>query len=372
MPTDPTPDQLTTLVLLCGGAIGIAFGAATQATRFCTMGGIADLFNFGDATRLRMWVGAALVAMLGTQALIVWGGVDLSSSVYTGRRLSWLAQALGGMAFGFGMVLASGCPSRNLARAASGSLKAVVVLIVVGLVAQMSLRGLLALPRVNGLEPIAVTFAGPQDLPSMLLRWLGADAGWLRWAVPAAIALPVLAWLARGREFWRAVPLAGTLVIGALVTAAWWVSGSLGHLTEHPETLEAAWLGTTSRRPEALSFVAPTAQLLDLLTLWSDRGTVLGFGTAVLLGTLAGGWASAMARREFRWEGFGDVRDLAQHLGGAALMGAGGVLAIGCSIGQGLSGLSVLSIGSVIAVAGIVVGAVLALRYQVGVVARCG
>lgn len=373
LPHDLTPDQLTTVVLLCGAALGVAFGAATQATRFCTMGGIADLVNFGDATRLRMWVAAALVAMLGTQALIVWGDVDLSNSIYTGRRLSWLAQALGGLAFGFGMVLASGCPSRNLARASAGNLKSLVVLIVVGLVAQMSLRGVLAEPRVNGLEPVALGLAGPQDLPSVLARVLGlTEVDGLRLAVSGVMAVPVLWWLARGRAFWRPEPLGGALTIGLLVCAAWWVTGSLGHLPEHPETLEAAWLGTASRRPEALSFVAPTAHGLDLLTLWTDRGTVLNFGIAVLLGTVAGGWAVAMRRREFRWEGFGNVRDVAQHLVGAALMGAGGVLALGCSIGQGLSGVSLLSLGSGLTVIAIVAGAVAALRYQAWVIDRMG
>ncbi|EWS54853.1 MULTISPECIES: YeeE/YedE thiosulfate transporter family protein [unclassified Methylibium] len=109
---DTNPSQLIQTVLLCGLALGIAFGALAQATRFCTMGAIADVVNFGDATRLRTWVWAALVALVGTQALIGLGGVDLSASIYTGRRLSWLAQGLGGLAFGFGMVLASGCASR--------------------------------------------------------------------------------------------------------------------------------------------------------------------------------------------------------------------------------------------------------------------
>lgn len=148
------------------------------------------------------------------------------------------------------------------------------------------------------------------------------------------------------------------------MVGAWALTGGAGHLPEHPDTLEAAWLGTASRRPEALSFVAPTAHLLDLLTLWSDRSTVLSFGVAVLLGTVAGATASALARHEFHWESFRTLRDLSQHLIGAALMGAGGVLALGCSIGQGLSGVSLLSVGSLLAVAAIVAGAWAALRYQ--------
>lgn len=372
LPVDPsTPAQLAQLVLLCGFAIGLAFGAIAQATRFCTMGAIADLVNFGDATRLRLWVWATLVALLGTQALIVLAGVDLSASIYTGRRLPWLSHALGGLMFGFGMVLASGCPSRALTRAGGGNLKAVVVLLVVGLAAQMTLRGLFAVPRADWLDPVGLLLAGPQDLPSWLGRMLTIDTAALRVVLAGTLAVPLLWWLLRGgRDFTQPAVLLGGLGVGALVVLAWLATGQLGHLAEHPETLEPAWLGTSSRRPEALSFVAPTAHALDLLTLWTDRGTVLSFGVATALGTLLGAAGVALLKREFRWEGFRDVRDAAQHLGGAALMGIGGVTALGCSIGQGVSGLSLLSVGSAIAVAGIVGGAVAALRYQAWVVER--
>jgi uncharacterized membrane protein YedE/YeeE len=356
--------SLSQLVPLAGFVIGLGFGAALQLARFCTMGAIADLLAFGDATRLRMWAWAALVAVLGTQALIGWGGADLSASIYTGRRIAWLSQALGGLAFGFGMVWASGCPSRALARLSAGNLKALVVLLVVGLGAQMALRGLFARPRVEGLDRVALVLAGPQDLPSWLSRASAWPADGWRLVVCLALAVGLSVWLLRSREFRRPAPLLGGAAVGALVCAAWWVTGVLGHLPEHPETLEEAWLATDSRRPEALSFVAPSAYTLELLTLWSDRGRTLSFGIATLLGTLVGGWASALWRREFRWEGFRDPGDLARHLGGAMLMGVGGVAALGCSIGQGVSGLSLLSAGSVIAVAGIAAGAVAALRLE--------
>jgi hypothetical protein len=366
-----SPESLTLFVLIGGAALGVAFGAVVQATRFCTMGAIADLVSFGSATRLRMWVAAALVAMLGTQALIGFGGADLSMSIYTSRRIAWLSQAIGGAMFGYGMVLAGGCPSRNLTRLGSGNLKALVVLIVVGLVGQMSLRGVLAAPRANGLDLAAFSLAGPQDLPSWLARTSEASIDLVRAGICAAIALPLLAWLLRGADFRKPALWLGSVAVGAIIVAAWALTGVVGHLAEHPETLEAAWLGTASRRPEALSFVAPSAHLLDLLTLWSDRSTVLSFGVAVLLGTVGGATASALLRREFHWESFRTLRDLSQHLVGAALMGAGGVLALGCSIGQGLSGVSMLSAGSLLAVAAIVAGAWVALRHQAQVIETC-
>ncbi|MGQ0512261.1 MAG: YeeE/YedE family protein [Betaproteobacteria bacterium] len=366
------PQQLA-FIVVCGGlAIGIVFGAVAQTTRFCTMGAIADWVNFGDATRLRLWVWAALVAAVGTQALIVVGGVDLSGSIYTGARLAWLSQALGGAMFGFGMVLASGCPSRALVRSAGGNLKALVVLLVVGLAAQMTLRGVFALPRVEGLDRVAWVLAGTQDLPSWLARSTGLQPGPLRLGVVALLGAALLPWLLRSAEFRRPGPLLGGLTVGVLVVLAWWTTGQIGFVPEHPETLEAAWLATDSGRPEALSFVAPTAYGLELLTLWSDRSTTLSFGVATALGTLLGALALTLARREFRWEAFRDAGDMGQHLLGALLMGVGGVTALGCSIGQGLSGLSQLSAGSVIAVAGIAAGAVAALRWQAWRIEREG
>jgi hypothetical protein len=152
--------------------------------------------------------------------------------------------------------------------------------------------------------------------------------------------------------------------IGAVIVAAWWVSGRLGHLAEHPLTLEEAFLATNSQRMESLSFVAPIAYTLDWLILFSDKSKVLTLGIVSTIGVVAGSAAVALATRTFRWEGFAGVEDTANHVVGAGLMGVGGIAALGCTVGQGLSGLSTLSLGSAIAVAGIVAGAVLALRWQ--------
>ncbi len=150
-----------------------------------------------------------------------------------------------------------------------------------------------------------------------------------------------------------------------MVVAVWWVSGRLAHLAEHPVTLESVFLATNSQRMESLSFVAPAAYLLDWLILFSDTSKVLTIGIVACLGVVTGSAAVALATRSFRWEGFAGVEDTANHLVGALLMGVGGVTAMGCTIGQGISGLSTLALGSVIALAAIVAGAVLALRWQV-------
>jgi uncharacterized membrane protein YedE/YeeE len=144
----------------------------------------------------------------------------------------------------------------------------------------------------------------------------------------------------------------------------WWLSGQVGHVLEHPVTLEETFLATNSRRMEALSMVAPVGYALDWLMYFSDASKLLTMGIVSVGGVLAGSAVVALATRSFRWEGFGNAEDLANHLVGASLMGIGGVTSLGCTVGQGLSGISTLSLGSMLALAGIVGGAVAALRYQ--------
>ena len=161
----------------------------------------------------------------------------------------------------------------------------------------------------------------------------------------------------------RSEVLPGALV-GGLVVAMWWLSGHLGYLPEHPDTLEPAYLGSASRQMEALSFVSPAAYLLDWLTYFSDRSRVLNFGVVMPVGLALGAGLSAWQSGQFRWEGFRTPADLGRHLLGATLMGVGGVTALGCSFGQGLSGLSTLALGSAIATVAIVGGAWATLRWE--------
>jgi uncharacterized membrane protein YedE/YeeE len=148
------------------------------------------------------------------------------------------------------------------------------------------------------------------------------------------------------------------------VVGLWWVTGRLGHLAEDPRTLEEAFLGTNSGRMESLTFVAPIAYTLDWLMHFSDKSKVLTVAVVVAVGVIVGSTVWSLATGSFRWEGFRDAEDTANHLLGGVLMGIGGVTAMGCTIGQGLSGLSTLSLGSFFAFAGIVAGGVVALRYQ--------
>jgi uncharacterized membrane protein YedE/YeeE len=359
-----SPHHATQAVLWGGLAIGLVLGAVAQATRFCTMGALADRFSFGGHARLMMWVLAVAVAASGSLLLIGAGALDATRALPWSERLPWLSCAVGGAIFGAGMVLASGCPQRSLVKAGAGSLKALVTLLVVAVTAQMTLRGVLGELRVKTLDVWSTQLGGPQDLGTLIGGLAGTSPSATRWAVLAVLLAltALLMWRYRGEL--EAGHWVGGIGVGLLVTAAWWLTGDVGFLPEHPDTLEAAWMGTASHRPEGLSFAAPMAQGLDLLTLWSDKNMALSFGVIVSVGVVLGSAASAWRRGEFQVEAFRTPGDLGSHLVGGALMGFGAVTSLGCSIGQGITGLSLLSAGACIAVTGIVVGAQAALRWQ--------
>ncbi|HTN49696.1 MAG TPA: YeeE/YedE family protein [Burkholderiaceae bacterium] len=367
----PSLAAISATVLVATFALAVGFGAIAQRTHFCTMGSIADVVNFGDWTRLRQWILAMAVAILGTTLLDAAGLIDVRWSFYTASRFTPLAYVFGGVLFGFGMVLAGGCGSRSLVRAGAGSLKSLVVVLVLAVFAYISLRGALALVRVGVLERVGLALATRQDLPSLLAGTTPAREAWqLGLGLGLAVLLALFA--LRERSFRTFDNLLAGVGIGAIVVAVWFVSGSIGHLAEHPETLEEAFLRTNSRQMESLSFVAPVAWTLDYLMFTSDKSKELTIGIAAVVGVFLGSAAHAIATGRFRWEGFRDAEDTGNHLVGAALMGFGGVTALGCTIGQGLSGISTLAAGSFIALAGIVVGAVAGVRYQAWRVARSG
>ncbi|MFM1987559.1 MAG: hypothetical protein RJA99_516 [Pseudomonadota bacterium] len=352
-------------VALAGFAIAFVLGVTMSRSNFCTMGAIADVVNMGDWTRMRMWLAAIGVAVLGTQALAWTGTIDPAKSIYVGPRLLWLSNLAGGLMFGFGMVLASGCGTKTLLRAGAGNLKSVVVFVMIGLFAYMTLRGVFGVLRTGTVDRVAIELAGGQDLPRLLG---GADAArvatW-RMVLGGAVGAALLAFAFASHEFRADRRNAiGSVIVGLGIVAVWWVSGHWGHLVEDPRTLEEAFLGTNSSRMESLSYVAPAAYSLELLMFWSDASKSVTLGIASVLGLVAGATADAIATRSFRWEGFQGPEDTANHLAGGALMGVGGVTALGCTIGQGLSGLSTLSVGSMIAFASIVAGGVAGLRWQ--------
>ncbi|GAB4476391.1 MAG: YeeE/YedE family protein [Burkholderiaceae bacterium] len=363
---------LAATVVAATFALGFVFGAVAQRTGFCTMGAVADIVGFGDWTRMRQWLLAIAVAVLGTNGMAAAGIIDPADAFYTAPRFTVLAYVVGGLAFGFGMVLAGGCGSRSVVRAGGGSLKSLVVVIVLGLTAYLSLRGVLAIVRVYAIEPVDLTFATHQDLPSLLAAATGIAKPALQLSLGLLVGGALLAFALARRDFLRFDNLLAGMAIGTVIAAVWFVSGYLGRLDEHPVTIEKAFIATNSGRMESLSFVAPIAYTLDWLMFFSDRSKVLTLGVAGVLGTFAGSAAYAIASGRFRFEGFTDTEDTANHLVGAALMGFGGVTALGCTIGQGLSGVSTLALGSIVAFAAIVAGAVAGVKYQAWRIERSG
>jgi uncharacterized membrane protein YedE/YeeE len=360
----PELNALAAKVLLAAFFLSFVFGAIVQRTHFCTLGALSDAFHLGDTNRLRQWALAAGVAMLGFWALAAAGLIDPAKTLYSGSRWIWLSALAGGAMFGFGMALASGCGSKHLVRLGGGNLKALVVFLVLGVSAFATLKGITAVARVATVDRVAIDFGVPALLPVGLasVSGLGLRTTGLLLAVVLGGALSV--WAIAGRGFRTFDNLLAGLGVGLVIVVAWWISGHLGYVAEHPETLEEAFLATNSGRAEALSFVGPVAYTIDWLILFSDKSKLLTIGIVSVAGVVAGSCALALATRSFRWQGFAGTEDVANHLAGGALMGVGGVTAMGCSIGQGLSGLSTLSATSLVAVAGIVGGALGGLRYQ--------
>jgi uncharacterized membrane protein YedE/YeeE len=356
------PASIARTVVFAGLVLGLLLGLVGQATRFCVRGAIADWVQLNNRERFAGWMLAVGVGAIGLQALAATGLVDATRTLAWSPRLAWASCIVGGLIFGYGMILADGCPQRSLVKAGSGSLRSAVVAVVAALAAVMTLRGVLAPARANLLDVWSVQLSGPQDLGNVIATSASMSTGALRWVLAALVlaATLVYAWR-KHRNALRQTWAAG-ISVGLILIAALYVTGHQGFVAEHPETLEAAWLGTQSNRPEGLNFTAPLASALDLLTLWTDKATVPTFGVMLVLGVLLGSFASARLRREFKLEGFESPREFGEHVLGAVMMGFGGVTALGCSIGNGVTGLAWLSSGSMLAVAGISVGAWLALR----------
>ncbi len=361
---EANPASLAAIVIWGAFVLALVFGYVGAKTNFCAMGAVSDIVNMGDWTRMRMWLLAIAVAILGTTALALGGQLDLGKSIYTSPNVTWLSFLLGGFLFGAGMVLASGCGSKTLIRIGGGNLKSLVVLLVLAVSAYMTLKGLFGMFRVNVLEQATVVLAGSQDLPSIIARATGADKKAVLAAVSLLLCGGLLSFVFKDREFRTAENIIGGIVVGLVVVGGWYLSGHIGYLAEDPQTLEEKFLATNSGRMESLSFVSPNAYLLELLMLWSDKTRVVSFGIASVLGMAAGSWIYALTSRTFRLESFRDAEDTVNHLVGGMFMGFGGVVALGCTVGQGLSGISTLAIGSFITFFAIIAGATAALKFQ--------
>lgn len=323
-------------VLWAGLLIGLIFGACGQATGFCLQRGLVERWSGSAGNKLQAFALALAVALLGTQALSALGLVDLSKSLYLMPSYSWLLLPVGGLMFGYGMGLANGCGARALVLLGTGNLRSLVVLLCLGIAAYMTLTGLLG--------PLRMALAGSTTVSPALLT---VPSGWPQILLVAVAALALLFFAFRGpASARRAGDLTGGVIVGLLIIAGWFVTG---------------WLGNDDFEPLpviSLTFVAPVGDVIQYAML--ATGMSLRFGIAVVAGVVAGALLLSLLRREYRLQGFDTPRQMLRYIAGGVFMGAGGALALGCSIGQGLTGLSTLSFSSMLSAAAIVIGARLA------------
>lgn len=341
---------------IVGGAAfvaGLIFGATAQRTNFCTMGALSDIVFMDDWRRFRAWMLALAVAMIASQGLHQAGLVDLGKSIYLQGPLAWAGAVVGGLLFGFGMTLAGGCGNKTLVRIGGGNMKSLVTFLVIGLFAYMTLKGLIGLGRVQ-LEAVTnVTVAGAaanQGIPALLAA-LGLPEIAARWLAVVVVAGGLLVFCFKDADFRAAGhDVAGGVIIGLLIPVGWAVTGILGADEFDPTPLAS------------FTFVAPMGD--TMMYLMTYTGSTINFGIAAVGGVIVGAFAAARAAGKFHLEAFSDTADMGRHLIGAAMMGTGGVMAMGCTIGQGLTGISTLSATSVVALAAILFGGVWGLKYM--------
>lgn len=345
-----------------GFVLAFIFGYVGNKTHFCTMGAVSDIVNMNHWDRMRAWLLAIAVAIIGTSLLVYTGNIDVSKTIYTGSNFFWLAALAGGLTFGVGMTLAGGCGQRTLVRLGGGNLKSVVVFLFMGYAALVTLSGIFGAFRVNVLQaaPVTLYLDGMQTLPALL--GFVTPMGTL--AVGLVIGIAMLLFVFLNKEFrGNADNILAGIVIGLIVVAGWYVTGRFG-FGEDPDTLEMVYLGTNSHLAESMTFVAPLGYTMNLWAYWTDSATIVTFGVASVFGVVVGSLVYGVTHKTFRWESFNSPQDMFRHIIGATLMGFGGVTALGCTIGQGVTGISTLAVSSFLVLAAIIAGAAITMKVQ--------
>jgi hypothetical protein len=335
------------IAVLSGLVIGLIYGSVGLLSGFCMMSGLRGWWAEGDSRLVRTYALAIGVAIAASQLLAARGTVDLGKSIYLQSSFSAPVMFLGGMLFGYGMVLSNGCGSRALVLLGRGNLRSFVVVIVLGIFAEMTLKGLIAPARIAGVQLSQIT-TKLVSVPSVLASFgLSESLGRMLAAsvISAAFIIFAFAHAPFRRSFGQ---VAAGLAVGLLIAAGWYATGYLGNDDFNPVPVTS------------LTFIAPIADALQYVML--STGSTLNFGIATVGGVFVGSLITALATGRFELEGYRSPQHMLRSAGGAALMGTGGVMAFGCSIGQGLTGLSTLAVASFIAVAGIMLGTAIGLR----------
>ena len=366
--------------------IALVMGALINKTNFCTMGSVSDWVNMGDTGRIRAWLFAIAVAMLGMAILESSGLVKLAATFppYRANQLVWAENLLGGLMFGIGMTLASGCGSKTLIRIGGGNLKSIVVMIVIAIIAYYMInpfpgsdKTLFTVLFYDWIRPLAITLQTNQDLGAIVAG--SGDAAMPRLAIGSILALALIGFAFMSADFRSADNILGGLAVGLAVLAAWYVTSNVlvsadGQSFSLQNFVAEQWdmyakpedLKPADSRPlstQSFTFINPMGQTLGY-AMAGFKLTALTFGVMSVAGLILGSLLWSLISGSFRIEWFVSVKDFFNHFVGAILMGFGGVLAMGCTIGQGVTGVSTLAVGSIITLLAIIAGSASTMKYQ--------
>ncbi len=359
-------------VLLAVFGIAAVMGATANKTNFCTMGAVSDWVNMGDTGRLRAWLLAIAVATGGVLLLEASGRVNISGSTfppYRTENFAWLRNLLGGAMFGIGMTLASGCGNKTLVRIGGGNLKSLVVLAIASAMAYLMLwTDFYGTMFDSWMSPFAIGLAKYGIKSQTLDAILGGLAGMgntatLHLALGGFLVVALLFFIFKAADFRanRDNILGGT-VVGLAVVAGWAITGSsIGRAWK--EWAEMADTVPSRVEVQSYTFISPMGDSVRYLMHPSDF-SLINFGICALAGVMVGSFLYALVKRSFRIEWFASVGDFANHAVGGVLMGVGGVLGMGCTIGQGVTGVSTLALGSMLTLVAIVTGAAGTMKLQ--------
>ena len=346
----PTPLVLAAFGLLAGAVLG----SVARSARFCTFGAVEDWILADDTRRMRSWAFAIAVAMIIVQFLDAAGVARIDQSFYLSANFGWAGAIFGGLLFGFGMAMVGTCAYGTLARMGGGDLRAIVVFLVLGLTAYMTARGLTGVFRETLIEPLNtdLTGVGGQGLSHLLSSALGIERPSVALGLGVLVPAAIIWWCFKDFAFRgsRRDIVAGAL-IGLAVASGFAATGIVGADPFEPQ------------RVESLSYVLPPGE--TIIYLLTFTGATIDFGVGLVLGTLGGAFLTAAVKGELRLEAFDDAREMRRHLAGAFLMGFGGVSALGCTVGQGISAMSTLALSAPLALASILLGATFGLHYLV-------
>jgi uncharacterized membrane protein YedE/YeeE len=358
-------------VLVWGFGLAVLLGALINKTNFCTMGAVSDVVSMGHTGRMRAWVFAIATAMTGVLIIESLGVFDLDKTMppYRTSNFDWLRYLLGGTMFGVGMTLASGCVNKTLIRIGGGNMKSLVVLLFGGIMAYlMTMTDFYHYAFHIWINPTSIELSRfdieSQQLSAIVAGLAGMpDSGLFHWTVGGLVIAGLLYWIFRSRDFYGQLDnIIGGLSVGVLVVAAWYLTGGpLGQAAIE----EASFMEFPPRGVGVMSFtfVNPMGETLNYLVHPANLD-LFTFGVAILLGVIAGSFLYSIVTGKFRFEWFSSAKDFYRHVIGGLLMGTGGVLAMGCTIGQGVTGLSTMALGSALAFVTFIFGSALTMKFE--------